>query len=171
MRTSLIVAMSRNRVIGRNNALPWYLPEDLPFFKRVTYGKPIIMGRRTQESIGRPLPGRQNLVISRNPEWQREGVTVVGTLEEALSRAEAQAFIDGVDERVVIGGSGVYAEALPLADRLYMTEVHAEIDGDAFFPIIDWDQWHEVAREDFPATDNNPFPYSLVTYDRAGVRE
>jgi len=168
MRTALIVAMSRNRVIGRNNALPWYLPEDLRYFKQVTYGKPIIMGRKTQESIGRPLPGRQNLVVTRDPDWHREGVTVVHSLDEALTQAEAQAFIDGVEERVVIGGSQIYAEALPLANRLYMTEVHAEVEGDTFFPEVDWDQWHEVSREDLPATENNPFPYSLVTYDRAG---
>ena len=168
MRTALIVAMSRNRVIGRNNALPWYLPEDLRYFKQVTYGKPIIMGRKTQESIGRPLPGRQNLVVTRDPDWHQEGVTVVHSLDEALSRAEAQAFIDGVEERVVIGGSQIYAEALPIADRLYMTQVHAEVEGDTFFPQVDWDQWHEIAREDLPASDNNPFPYSLVTYDRSG---
>ncbi|TDT37858.1 dihydrofolate reductase [Halospina denitrificans] len=168
MRTALIVAMSRNRVIGRNNALPWYLPEDLRYFKQVTYGKPIIMGRKTQESIGRPLPGRQNLVVTRDPHWQRDGVTVVNSLDEALSRAEAQAYIDGGEERVVIGGSQIYAEALPVADRLYMTEVHAEVEGDTFFPEVDWDQWHEIAREDHPASENNPFPYSLVTYDRAG---
>ena len=170
MRTALMVAMSRNRVIGRNNALPWYLPEDLRYFKQVTYGKPIIMGRKTQESIGRPLPGRQNLVVTRDPEWQREGVTVVHSLGEALARAEAQAFIDGADEVVVIGGSQIYAEAMPLADRLYMTEVHAEVEGDTFFPEVDWDQWHETSREDLPASENNPFPYSLVTYDRAGSR-
>lgn len=168
MRIALIVAMSRNRVIGRNNALPWYLPEDLRFFKRVTHGKPIIMGRRTHESIGRPLPGRQNLVVTRNPEWRSEGIVAVGSLEEALSRAEAQAVSDGVEERVVIGGSRIYAEALPLASRLYMTEVHAEIEGDTFFPEINWDLWHESTREDFPASENNPFPYSLVTYERAG---
>ena len=168
MRTALMVAMSLNRVIGRNNALPWYLPEDLRYFKQVTYGKPVVMGRRTHESIGRPLPGRQNLVITRDPEWHRDGVTVVHSLGEAMARAEAQAFIDGAEELVVIGGSQIYAEALPLVDRLYMTEVHAEVEGDTFFPEVNWDRWQETFREDLPATDNNPFAYSLVTYDRAG---
>lgn len=166
MRTALIVAMARNRVIGRNNALPWYLPEDLRYFKRVTLGKPVIMGRRTHESIGRALPGRQNLVITRNPDWQGEGVAVTGSLEEALRRARAQAEIDGVEEVVVMGGSQIYADALPLTDRLYITEVHAEVEGDTWFPEMDWDQWEEIEREDFEASDNNPYPYSLVVYDR-----
>ena len=169
MRIALMVAMARNRVIGRNNALPWYLPEDLRYFKQVTYGKPVIMGRRTHESIGRPLPGRLNLVVSRNPEWRSAGVTATDSLEEALSRARAQSVVDGVDEAVVIGGSQIYAEALPVADRLYMTEVHARIEGDAFFPPLDWSQWWEIAREDCPASGNNDYPYSLVIYDRAGV--
>ncbi len=166
MRTALIVAMDRNRVIGRNNSLPWYLPEDLRYFKRVTLGKPVIMGRKTHESIGRPLPGRSNIVITRNPQWTAEGVTVVTTLQQALERARAQADIDGVDEVVVIGGSQIYAEALPNTDRMYVTEVHAEVAGDTWFPTINWDQWEELEREDYSASENNPYPYSLVVYQR-----
>ena len=137
MQLSLIVAAARNGVIGRNNALPWHLPEDLKYFKRVTMGKPILMGRKTFESIGRALPGRSNLVITRNGEWQAEGVQVVRSLEAALSLAEDIALIDGVDELMVIGGAQIYAEALPRSERIYLTEVDADVEGDAYLPAID----------------------------------
>jgi len=166
MRIALIVAMSRNRVIGRNNKLPWYLPEDLKYFKRVTVGKPIIMGRKTFESIGRPLPGRLNIVVTRNAEWSAEGVTAVTDLDQAFARAEAQATIDGVDEVMVIGGGHIYEAVLPRADRLYLTQVHAEVAGDAWFPVVDWDQWEEVSREDYSGNEKNPYDYSLVVFDR-----
>ena len=151
MRKALIVAMSRNRVIGRNNKLPWYLPGDLRYFKQATMGKPIIMGRKTWDSIGRPLPGRMNVVISRNPEWEAP---------------EAQAEIEGGDEVMIIGGGQIYAEALPMVDRIYVTQVHAEVEGDAFFPEVNWDEWEELGREDFSASDNNPYDYSFVVYQR-----
>ena len=163
---ALMVAMARNRVIGRNNALPWYLPDDLKYFKRVTLGKPIVMGRKTFESIGKPLPGRANLVITRNAAWQHPGVRVFNSLTEAYRGAEAQAEIDGVDEVMVIGGGEIFAESLADADRLYLTEVHGEVPGDAYFPEIDWAQWQERSREDFPASGANPFDYSFVVYDR-----
>lgn len=166
MRLALIWAMSRNRVIGRNNALPWYLPEDLKYFKRVTMGKPIIMGRKTWESIGRPLPGRTNIVISRQADLQIEGVKVVDSLDAAIRHAENICLIDGVDEAVVIGGAEIYALALPKAARLYMTQVHAEVHGDAFFPQIDLDAWQELAREDFAASGANPYDYSFVVLER-----
>lgn len=166
MRKALMVAMARNRVIGRNNALPWYLPEDLKYFKRTTLGKPIIMGRKTFESIGKPLPGRANLVVTRNQEWQHAGVRVFHDLASAYRSAEAQAEIDGVDEVMVIGGGEIFTEALPDADRLYLTEVHADVAGDAYFPEVDWDQWQEVSRKDHSASENNPYDYSFVTYDR-----
>ena len=139
MQLSLIVAAARNGVIGRNNALPWHLPEDLKYFKQVTMGKPILMGRKTFESIGRALPGRSNLVITRNGEWQAEGVQVVRSLEAALSLAEDIALIDGVDELMVIGGAQIYAEALPRAERIYLTEVDADVDWD--FDV------HDLARK------------------------
>ncbi|MAL99881.1 MAG: dihydrofolate reductase [Alteromonadaceae bacterium] len=164
---ALMVAMSRNRVIGRSNKLPWYLPEDLKYFKRTTLGKPMIMGRKTFESIGRPLPGRANLVVTRDAAWQFPGVRVLHSLADAYRSAEAQAEIDGVDEVMVIGGGEIFTEALPDADRLYLTEVHAEIEGDAFFPELDWDQWREISREDHGASDNNGYDYSFVVYDRA----
>jgi dihydrofolate reductase len=166
MKLTMIWAMSRNRTIGRNNALPWHLPEDMKYFKRVTMGKPIIMGRKTWESIGRPLPGRSNIVITRDPSYTAEGVKIVRTLEEAISLAQSIALIDGAEEAVVIGGAQIYALALPLADRLYMTQVHAEVEGDAFFPQFDLTQWNELGREDFSAAGPNPYDYSFVVLDR-----
>ena len=141
MRKALIVAMSRNRVIGKNNNLPWYLPGDLKYFKQATMGKPIIMGRKTWDSIGRPLPGRMNVVISRNAERESPAGTVgAQSLEEALVKAEAQAELDGGDEVMIIGGGQIYTEALPMVDRIYITQVHAEVDVDAYFPELDWDE-------------------------------
>ena len=124
---AMIVAMAENRVIGRDNKLPWYLPNDLKYFKTTTLGKPIIMGRKTYESIGKPLPGRANIVVSRNPEYSAEGVRVVGSLEQALQLATDIAFIDGATELVVIGGAQLYAEALGRVDRIYLTQVHAQL--------------------------------------------
>jgi len=160
--------MSRNRVIGRNNNLPWYLPGDLKYFKQATMGKPIIMGRKTWDSIGRPLPGRMNVVISRNPEWQAPaGTTPAKSLDEALVKAEAQAEIEDGEEVMIIGGGQIYAEALPMVDRIYVTLVHAQVAGDAFFPEVDWSEWEELGREDFSASENNPYDYSFVVYQRA----
>ncbi len=166
MKKSIIVAMAENRVIGRNNKLPWYLPNDLKYFKSVTMGKPIIMGRKTFESIGKPLPGRQNLVITRNADWQHEGVAVVHSYEEAFAKAEATALIDGVDEVMIIGGDQIYQTSLDLVDRIYLTKVHAEVDGDAWFTEVDWTQWHETAREDYKAEGSNPYDYSFIVYER-----
>tara|TARA_R100001143_G_scaffold12646_1_gene13850 strand:- start:14491 stop:15018 length:528 start_codon:yes stop_codon:yes gene_type:complete len=166
MKVALIWAQSQNRVIGRNNALPWYLPEDLKYFKRVTMGKPIVMGRKTWESIGRPLPGRTNIVISRNPEFQAEGVKVVPTFEDALALAEKVCLINGGDEVIIMGGAQIYEMALPYADRLYMTQVHAHVDGDAWFPEFELSEWHELGREDHAAADPNPYDYSFVILER-----
>lgn len=169
MRLAMIAAQSQNRVIGTNNKLPWYLPEDLKYFKRVTLGKPIIMGRKTFESIGRPLPGRTNIIITRNADWTHEGagVQVVHSLEQAIELAENLALINGFEESLVIGGAEIYALALPHADRLYLTQVHAEVQGDAHFPLLDPAQWREVAREDFSAVEPNPYDYSFIVLDRA----
>ncbi len=168
MKKSIIVAMAENRVIGINNKLPWYLPNDLKYFKSVTMGKPIIMGRKTFESIGKPLPGRLNIVITRNTEWQHSGVTVVHSLDDAFSKAEDTALIDGVDEVMIIGGDQIYQTALDSVDRIYLTKVHAEIKGDAWFTEVDWGQWSEVAREDYKAEGPNPYDYSFIAYDRKG---
>jgi dihydrofolate reductase len=168
IRLAVIVAAAENGVIGRNNALPWHLPQDLRYFKRVTMGKPIVMGRKTFESIGRPLPGRTNIVITRNPDFTAQGVRVVASLDEALRLAGDIALIDGARELVVIGGAEIYKASIPLAGRLYITEVHATVQGDAFLPEIDWSQWREIGREHHVASDANPYDYSLVIYDRQG---
>ena len=163
---SLIVAMSENHVIGVNNKLPWRLPNDLQYFKRVTMGKPVVMGRKTFESIGKPLPGRRNIVISRQSDYSVAGVDVVDSLTSAVALGKDIAFIDGHDEVMVIGGAQIYQQALALAERLYITHVAANIEGDAFFPQVDWQSYQEVAREDFVAQDANPYDYSFVVYDR-----
>ncbi|MFT4612927.1 MAG: dihydrofolate reductase [Bacteroidia bacterium] len=164
---ALIVAAAENDIIGRNNALPWHLPEDMKSFRRITMGKPVIMGRRTFESIGRPLPGRANIVITRQQGYQIEGVNVVHSLEEALCLAAELVLIDGVEEAVVMGGADIYREALPQANRLYLTRVHAEVEGDVSLPAVDWAVWREVSREDHFAQAPNPFDYSIVVYERA----
>ncbi len=166
MKIALVVAAARNRAIGLNNKMPWHLPEDLKYFKRVTMGKPVIMGRNTFESIGRPLPGRPNIVISRNADYKAEGITLVNSLDAAL-QAAAKLLPPGVDEVMVIGGAQIYAQALVMADRLYLTEVDAEPEADAFFPAIDRKEWREVARESHPACERNPYAYSFVVLERA----
>ncbi|MBN56486.1 MAG: dihydrofolate reductase [Thalassolituus sp.] len=161
----MIVAVAENGVIGRNNSLPWYLPNDLKYFKQTTMGKPVIMGRKTYESIGKPLPGRTNIVITRQADYQPEGVKVVNSVEAAKELAESVCLIDGQDEAMIMGGAEIYALSLPYTDRLYLTEVHADVQGDAFFPEYDKSRWQEVAREDFAAEGPNPYSYSFVVYE------
>ncbi|MCK7596413.1 dihydrofolate reductase [Microbulbifer sp. CAU 1566] len=162
---AMIVAMAGNRAIGRENALPWRISGDLQFFKRTTLGKPVVMGRKTFESIGRPLPGRKNIVITRNPDWRAEGVSLAASLEQALALAAQAAVGDGAEEIMVIGGAEIYRQAMPLAQRLYITEVEAEVEGDAFFPELD-ETWKEVGRDCYPASDKDEYNYCLVQYDR-----
>ena len=164
---ALIVAVADNGVIGRNNALPWHLPDDLKYFKRTTMGKPILMGRKTFESIGRPLPGRANIVISTSPDYQAEGIHVVSSLKEALALAEDIATIDGAEELMVIGGAQIYAAALPRASRLYLTEVHAKVEGDAYLPPLDLQLWREVSRDYHPSAHPEQYAYSFVVYERS----
>ncbi|ROR98844.1 dihydrofolate reductase [Sinobacterium caligoides] len=167
MKLSLIVAMADNGVIGRNNKLPWHLPNDLKYFRSVTMGKPIVMGRKTFESIGKALPGRTNIVVSRNPDFSAEGIRVVDSLFAALTLAESIAVIDGSDELMLIGGAQLYRESLAQADCLYLTKVHSDvIEGDAFFPPIDWQQWSEGEVTHHEADDNNPYAYSFCVYTR-----
>ena len=157
-RVALIVAYARNRVIGRDNALPWRLPGDLAHFKRTTLGHPIVMGRKTWESLGRPLPGRRNVVISRQAGYAAPGAEVADSLQSALAAcADAPAVY-------VIGGAQIYEQALPLAGRILATELHAEVAGDARFPELDPAQWQEVARE--PQPEENGYAYDFVTYRR-----
>lgn len=149
--TSIIVAMARNRVIGLDNDMPWHIPQDLKRFKSLTMGKPVIMGRKTFESIfrrlGRPLPGRMNIVVSRNTTAQVPGYMLCGTLASALEVARAEARAKGLDEVFVIGGAQIYVLALPEADRIYLTEIDAVPGGDAFFPEIDLRIWHIATSE------------------------
>lgn len=166
---AIIVAAAENGVIGRNNGLPWHLPQDLRYFKQVTMGKPIVMGRKTFESIGRPLPGRSNIVISRNIAFSAAGVRIVASLDEALTLADDIAQTDGAAEVVVIGGAEIYRLAMPRAQRLYLTEVHASVEGDAMLPPIHWPDWREVSRERHAASADNPFDYSFVVYERVSA--
>ena len=166
MKLSLIVAKAANGCIGRDNKLPWYLPGDLKYFKQATFGKPIIMGRKTWESLKGPLPGRANIVISQQVGYTADGAKVVASLDEAVHLAESIALIDGADEVVVIGGAQIYAQALPRADILYITEVQAEVEGDTFFPEYDASLWQEMGRQDFNAEGPNPYNYSFVVYQR-----
>ena len=138
---ALIAAVANNGVIGKGNHLPWHLPADFAHFKRVTMGKPMIMGRKTFESIGRPLPGRTNIVVSRQEGYQPDGVLVISSLEAALEHAQEIAKADRANEVMVGGGAEIYREAMPHADRMYITQVELEPDGDAYFPAIDFEQW------------------------------
>jgi dihydrofolate reductase len=164
MKIALIAAMARNRVIGNNNSLPWHLPEDLQGFKRITLGKPLIMGRKTFDSIGRPLPGRINIVLSRQQGWQREGVLVVADLDQAIARARELAD-PACEEIMVIGGEQVYRQALPLAHRLYLTLVDIEMAGDAWFPDLDVRHWRQVsAVKGF--SEKTQISFEMVVLDR-----
>jgi dihydrofolate reductase len=165
---AIIVAVAENGVIGNNNTLPWKLPEDLQNFKRITMGKPLVMGRKTYESIGRPLPGRTNIVVTRNASFRAAGVQVAHSLDEALAMASDIAAGTGVEEVMVMGGAEIYAATIPRADRLYLTEVHASVEGDAFLPTIDWACWREVSREHRVAQSPGPsaYDYSFVCCER-----
>ena len=162
---SLVVAMARNRVIGRENTLPWRLSEDLKRFKAITMGKPILMGRKTFESIGKPLPGRANIVLTRDPSWRANGVVVVGTAREAIACSHR------ADELAVIGGAEVYRLFLPLADVIKLTRVEADVEGDTRFPEIDPREWHEEVLGTHPADEKNQYPMTFMTLTRVGVRE
>lgn len=162
MKISMIAAMAHDRVIGKDNQMPWHLPADLAHFKRVTLGKPVLMGRKTFESIGRLLPGRRNLVISRNPDYQAEGIEVVGSVEAALALLAGSS----VEELMVIGGGHLYAEMLPSADCLYLTRIDLAVEGDTRFPAFDDGQWQRVDCESHPADEKNPHPYSFETWQR-----
>lgn len=150
--------MAENRVIGRGNALPWKISEDLKYFKKITLGKPIVMGRKTFQSIGRPLPGRSNIVISRDRDFLAEGVITAPDLSAAVKLAAAEK----PPEIMIIGGAQIYALALPLADRIYLTEVHEKVVGDTWFPDYDKTGWRQTARADFDGTP----AFSFVTLDR-----
>jgi dihydrofolate reductase len=160
MRISIVVAVAANGVIGRDNALPWHLPADLRHFREITLGKPVVMGRRTYESIGRPLQGRVNIVVTRRPAFRAPGCVVVNSAEAALRAAR------GAAEVMVIGGATLYAELLPRATRIYLTLVHAVMDGDTRFPELPGDEWVEAEREDHEPDARNPCPFSFLLLER-----
>ena len=162
MNLTLVVAAAENDVIGRDGDLPWRLPADLAHFKSVTMGRPIVMGRRTWESIGRPLPGRENIVVSRNPDFVAEGARVVGSLAEALEHARSL----GAPELMVIGGAGLYAAAFPMADRVLLTRVHAVVAGDTRMPFLDPEDWRVTEVRDRAADDRTPYRLSFMELRR-----
>lgn len=163
MKITLVVAIAENGVIGRDGGLPWRLSTDMKRFKERTMGKPIVMGRKTWESFPkRPLPGRRNIVITRDAGYEAEGADVAGSLEDALALAGD----DGGDDVCIIGGSGIYMQALPLADRLDVTHVHAAVDGDTYFPPIDPDEWAVISSRDIPAGEKDVYPTRHVVYQR-----
>lgn len=159
---SIVVAASQNNCIGSNNQLLWHLPNDMKFFKNTTWGMPVIMGRKTYESMGKPLTGRTNIVVTRNAGWMAEGVKVAATLEEALVlAADADA-----REAYVIGGGEIYRQALPLTHRIYLTRVHTVLEGDTFFPEISEQDWICLSKLDFSADEKHQWPYSFEVWER-----
>ena len=157
---SLIVAMDRNNIIGMDNDLPWRLSSDLKHFKEITMGKPIIMGRKTHESIGRPLPGRENIIITRDQTYVAEGCTVIHDINDMV------VFCKGQDEIMIMGGAEIYRQTLSKADMLYLTEVHAEVKGNIEFPKFDRSNWKEVSREDHLADEKNEHDFSFVVLEK-----
>src|SRR4051812_24248772 len=160
---STIVATAKNGVIGKEGGLPWYLPAELAHFKEITMGHPIIMGRKTHESIGRALPGRANIVITRDKSYSSNDVTIAHSLDEAITEAKKSA---GSGEIFIIGGEAIYKEAMPRLNRIYLTEVDAEVEGDKFFSY-DAQQWRELSREKHLSDDKNQFGYSFVVLEKA----
>ncbi|RYY76721.1 MAG: dihydrofolate reductase [Gammaproteobacteria bacterium] len=167
MKLSLIVATAHDNVIGRNNELPWHLPQDLKYFKSVTLGKPIIMGRKTFESIGKPLPGRTNIVVTRQKDWNFSGVLVAKGVEDALEVAQTfrNELNTSTEEIMVIGGAEIYRSALPIADRVYLTKIDARIDGaDAFFPELPSKQWKLISE--LSGESDASIKHKFLVYDR-----
>lgn len=159
-RLSLIVAMTENRLIGANNAMPWHLPADLAFFKATTLSHPVVMGRKTFESIGKALPGRRNIVVSRDPGYLAQGCVMATSLEQSLREAGPSS------EVFVIGGGLLFEAMLPRAARIYLTQIHATLEGDTFFPALDPAEWQEVSRQHHPRDQKNAFDLTFLTLDR-----
>ncbi|MDH5358327.1 MAG: type 3 dihydrofolate reductase [Gammaproteobacteria bacterium] len=160
MKLAIIVATDEQGLIGKNNDLPWKLSADLQYFRRVTMGKPLIMGRSTYESIGRPLPGRKNIVVTKKQNYQLEGCTVVHSIEDAIQSC------DNAEEVMVMGGASLYEQFLPRANKLYLTLIHACLEGDTWFPEWNLEDWYEIDREDYLSDDKNDYPYSFIVYER-----
>ncbi len=168
MKIALVVAMAENRAIGKDGNLPWRLPSDMRYFRKVTMGKPIVMGRRTFESLGRVLDGRLNIILTRDRDFAVPGAVVAHSLTEGLDAARAAAAKVGIEEIMVIGGEGVFREVLPRTDRIYLTEVHAAPEADTWFPEFDASAWREVSREMHKAGPKDDHDFSFVVLDRAG---
>lgn len=166
VRVSMIAAVAENGVIGRENDMPWYIPSDLQFFKRTTLGKPLIMGRKQFESVGRPLPKRVNIVVSRQPGYQPDGVIVINDFDAAIAHAKSIAVDDGVDEVMIIGGGEIYRRGLVLADRLYITHVELQPEGDVYFPDIDPEIWDVVDTPLVAPSDKDEASYRNAVYAR-----
>jgi dihydrofolate reductase len=165
MRISIIAALSTNNVIGRDNDLPWRQSNDMKRYKALTMGHHLITGRKTYESVGKPLPGRTTVVITRDPDYKAEGVLVVHSLDEALRVAE----MNGDDDAFINGGAQIFEQALHRADRMLLTRIHADIEGDTFFPEFDdVSEWQLVDSEHFEADEKNQYPYTYLTYERVG---
>ena len=164
MIVSLLVAAAENNVIGKDNQLPWHLPNDLKYFKNLTWGMPILMGRKTFESIGKPLPGRKSIVITRNNQWQHEGVEVVHSVDEAIEKAESF----GVKEIFVIGGAEIFKSSLPKANRLYLTRIHEAFDGDVFFPEVSEKDWQLLSARFVEADEKNAFDHTYQIWEKRG---
>lgn len=160
----IVAAVAENGVIGRDNAMPWRLASDLRHFRSLTMGKPVVMGRRTYLSLGRPLPGRTNIVVSRNAAFSAPGIVVAGTFDRALEVARGDALRRGTGEVMVIGGTDIFTQCLPLADRLEITHVHARPDGDTFFPAIDTSRWRVRTRSAHPVGPQDEFAFDVVGY-------
>ena len=159
---SLVVAASENNAIGKNNQLLWHLPNDLKFFKNTTWGSVVIMGRETFESVNKPLPGRINIVITKQPNWNAENVTTAASLEDALLKATET----NCKEIYIIGGGEIYKQSLSIADKVYLTRVHTQIDGDTFFPVLNENQWIMISDEKFEADEKHQFGYSFQLFER-----
>lgn len=166
---SFVVAVAENGVIGRDGTLPWRVAHDLKAFRRLTIGKPVIMGRKTFDSIGKPLDGRDNIVVTRNPDFGAPGVERVGSIDDALALARTRAAARGVDEITVIGGAEIFAASLAHADRIYLTRIHARPEGDTVFPELDPGVWREVSQAQIPPDDRDTATATLYTYERAAA--
>lgn len=160
MTINIIVAVSQNNAIGKNNRLLWHMPEDLKHFKTITSGHTVVMGRKTYDSVGRPLPNRRNIVITRQ-DLQLPGCEVVHSLADAMDL-----FVDEDDQVFIVGGAEIYRQALDITDRIYLTVIHKVFEGDTFFPQLGADEWAQTARQDFEPDDKNPYPYSFITLER-----
>lgn len=166
MRVSLIVAVAKNGVIGVSGAMPWHLPGDLKYFKATTLGKPVVMGRKTFDSIGRALPGRPNVVVTRNEEFKHDGVHIAANVALGLELAERLAEESGADEIMIIGGGEIYAQTLTFADRIYKTEVDVEVVGDTIFPELSPERWHEVSRQSAERGEGDSAAFEFVVLER-----